>query len=37
MAYMLELAETADFNPLDAVEDFADANEWPSERSSAEK
>lgn len=37
MAYMLELAETADFNPLDAVEDFADANEWPSERSSAEE
>ncbi|WP_416898814.1 MAG: YbjN domain-containing protein [Minwuia sp.] len=37
MSMMIELAETAAVNPLDAVEDFVDANEWPADRSASDE
>lgn len=37
MAFMLDLAETVSFNPLDIVEDFVDANEWSADRSSSDE
>lgn len=37
MTFMLDLADPVTSNPLDAVEDFVDANEWTSDRSSTDE
>lgn len=37
MGLLIELAEPSVLNPLDPIEEFVDANEWPVERSTDEE